>query len=364
MLLESSASKSERDSVLPKSGHFVRLLNFDDLTTSRKSSDETSNCEIQFQGRNLIKPVSFSEANFWSAEKPAKSNWGITNLRSSEDPLEEKNFWSLDPALSSATKKYQSETRKFNLKTSERSSHGECRSSKPSKQQLILKTIQDSAMSELPLINPSQMEEILQLHINSRNDFTVPGKADGQRKSPSFDELDYYRSFPGCDGGFSSRSSLVPSQIASENICQQKGPRAKSKTVGKLCSSALIENELDLDQHNLDIISQEDTACTEGCPVNLKVVEDLKKQKQNLKLIIIDCRYHFEYKGSHIKSAINISSPMILTYLFTELKQYLLQDKFLDSLLSLEGREISIADLKAVVASTSKTLVDPHSKYR
>lgn len=360
MFFDSSASKSEKDSVLPKSGQHVRLLNFDSLTTWRKSSDDQSNCEIQFHGKNLIRPLSHLETDFWSGDKPARPSWTSTNFKSSDGLVRENNFWSLDKTVSLAPKKYQSDTRKFNMETSERSSVEGNLLEKPKEQTLVLKTEQDSATSKSPFIQPSQMEAILQRHLNSENNFTI-SETGMQRKSVSIQEVNEISGLLDNHQGFASRASFGPQISACEEIYHQKEMRGKSKTIGNLPSSS-IENELDMDQYQFDILSQEDTACMTYCPVDYEVVKDLRNQNQNVKLIIIDCRYHYEYRGSHIKTSLNISSPMVLTYLFTELKQHLFQESFLARLLSLEGREILIDDLKAIVSLSSESIVDENSK--
>ena len=69
------------------------------------------------------------------------------------------------------------------------------------------------------------------------------------------------------------------------------------------------------------------------------------------RLIILDCRFHYEYLGGHIQSAINISSPVVVNYLFSDLKEWLYNSKFVDCLLRLDDRDISKDDLKLLAAS-------------
>lgn len=71
------------------------------------------------------------------------------------------------------------------------------------------------------------------------------------------------------------------------------------------------------------------------------------------RLIIIDCRFHYEFDGGHIQSAINISSPLVVNYLFTDLKDWLYDQTFVDSLLRLDDRDISKDDLKLLAAAAS-----------
>lgn len=69
------------------------------------------------------------------------------------------------------------------------------------------------------------------------------------------------------------------------------------------------------------------------------------------RLIILDCRFHYEYLGGHIQSAINISSPVVVNYLFSDLKEWLYNSNFVDCLLRLDDRDISKDDLKLLAAS-------------
>lgn len=69
------------------------------------------------------------------------------------------------------------------------------------------------------------------------------------------------------------------------------------------------------------------------------------------RLIIIDCRFHYEFEGGHVQSAINISSPLVVNYLFTDLKEWLFEAAFVDGLLQLDDRDISKDDLRLLAAS-------------
>lgn len=72
------------------------------------------------------------------------------------------------------------------------------------------------------------------------------------------------------------------------------------------------------------------------------------------KLIVVDCRYHYEYDHGHIKSAINISSPAAIQYLFGEAREYMFRERFIDSLLGMEGRRINVEELRRLVQEFDK----------
>lgn len=85
--------------------------------------------------------------------------------------------------------------------------------------------------------------------------------------------------------------------------------------------------------------------------------EVLNESKYPHRLLIIDNRYHYEYRQGHIKSSINISSPIALRKLFGELRNCLFKMSFMDGLLSLEGEAVTGTDLQnlANLCSQSQT---------
>lgn len=78
------------------------------------------------------------------------------------------------------------------------------------------------------------------------------------------------------------------------------------------------------------------------------------------KLVVIDCRYHYEYQGGHIRTAINISSPQAMSYLFKDARDSLFDETFLDKLLALEGKDVSTEDLKKLLQN-NENLSDLYS---
>ena len=68
------------------------------------------------------------------------------------------------------------------------------------------------------------------------------------------------------------------------------------------------------------------------------------------RLVVIDCRYFYEYEGGHIRGAINVSSPLVADHLFKTRKDLMFDERFLDLLLSTEGREVSIEDIERMAA--------------
>jgi hypothetical protein len=78
--------------------------------------------------------------------------------------------------------------------------------------------------------------------------------------------------------------------------------------------------------------------------------------KNNHRLIIIDTRYHFEYRGGHISSSLNISSPLVMRKLFFELREHLSNEDFVEALLELEGKEIQSSDLDKLISEIESAI--------
>lgn len=76
-----------------------------------------------------------------------------------------------------------------------------------------------------------------------------------------------------------------------------------------------------------------------------------REQGKHYRLIILDCRYFFEYAGGHLKGALNISSPEAINFLFTELQELLTLDEFLGDLLATSGSEVRLQDLQRISAA-------------
>lgn len=79
-----------------------------------------------------------------------------------------------------------------------------------------------------------------------------------------------------------------------------------------------------------------------------QLYQKLKQADTRYKLLIVDCRYSFEYRGGHIPSAINISSPTVMKNLFATYKESMFCEPFIDGLLALEGKEICLEDLECL----------------
>lgn len=87
-----------------------------------------------------------------------------------------------------------------------------------------------------------------------------------------------------------------------------------------------------------------------GCPLNLEQLQRGVLDGVRYRPLIIDCRYHYEYLGGHIPTAINISSPLAINFLFNELKNLMFEDRFLQAISSLEGTEVTLDHLQKLAS--------------
>jgi hypothetical protein len=110
--------------------------------------------------------------------------------------------------------------------------------------------------------------------------------------------------------------------------------------------------------------------CLSGSRRKGKVIDIAAMKMTSLphKLLVVDCRYFFEYIGGHVRSAVNIGSPLVLAALFTEFRESLHNSNFIDELLKIEGKEIELPDLRqaflnAKLKDTNTTLVPGGNAY-
>ena len=84
--------------------------------------------------------------------------------------------------------------------------------------------------------------------------------------------------------------------------------------------------------------------------VDSRIVAEALDRGIKHRLVVIDCRYFYEYEGGHIRGAINICSPLVADHLFKTRKELMFDERFLDLLLATEGREVSIEDIERMAA--------------
>lgn len=161
-------------------------------------------------------------------------------------------------------------------------------------------------------------------------------------------------------------SSVTLSSILKDHVDGRNRLLVSKKQPQKLISK---EEALTHAQELLDLL-QEDSPYGNICtstkiharPSLVKnVVEESADNGTIYKLVVVDCRYYYEYAGGHIRSAINISSPTVMAHLLKECCDLMFNEEFLDGLLSLNDREISVDDLKQLATLIYKKQSPPDS---
>lgn len=207
----------------------------------------------------------------------------------------------------------------------------------------ILTISEDSETSEHTLVDPDQLALVLENYMSTNNNISSKILESGLTASSEQRNTSLKQQT-------NLNCTVQAEKIKCELSPQQ--PDLHSRTQPE--KSIMTINKMEEESKNpLKRIAknQLDNVQTKS-PVNTEAIRTHEIQGSTLKLVIIDCRYHYEYQGSHIRSAINISSPKVLNYLFTRLRRFLFKASFLSRLLALEGREIEIKDLDEIAFET------------
>jgi Rhodanese-like domain len=88
--------------------------------------------------------------------------------------------------------------------------------------------------------------------------------------------------------------------------------------------------------------------------LNRNLIQQSKEHGKRYRLIILDCRFFYEYQGGHLKGALSLGSPEAVYYLFTDLMELLTQKSFLDDLLAQSGKELRLKDLQSMHCAYQK----------
>lgn len=111
--------------------------------------------------------------------------------------------------------------------------------------------------------------------------------------------------------------------------------QCEEKSKGILAENPKIENE----SHDTNIIQTVNGSSV----LNQSMINNSSLPH---KLLILDCRFYFEYIGGHINTAINIGSPLVMSALFSKYRSYLQNSNFFEQILALEGRQVEVEDLE------------------
>lgn len=342
-----------------------RLLQFDEQALSYDSNELFQQKSLSSGLEDLLRHARSPNQGFWSGEQKSTASWMTQNYSSADSSPVKSDFWSVGERHSNKPDRTKQEGRRFTLIPEGHTSKStNTLNETDSSENLVLKTHQDPATSEYPYVHHQHMAELLQSHIDPNNYLTSSKRSADNYRDDCDSEMAHLMSKPYLQNKNrfenTDSESIQHKKIQCELSNQRTRVRSKAKTQGKIQRLPSFSEEITDELFH----TSQDTNCEPsfmGSPLNAECFASQTADGSAFKLLVIDCRYHYEYQGSHLKSAINISSPLALTHLFTTLRHLLFEDAFLDLLLSLEGKEITLEDLEKISAE-SKQLSEAKKK--
>lgn len=89
-----------------------------------------------------------------------------------------------------------------------------------------------------------------------------------------------------------------------------------------------------------------------------------KVPKSGPHVLVIDCRFPYEFRGGHVKGAINISDPKVLEFLFIENHQLFRNNEFLQYLSTFQNTGLNSVKSETLVSSFKKYMVDSQARNK
>lgn len=332
------------------------------------------------KGSQPGKPTKFvfsqeDQSNFWSFDSASTNNSSSCSLKlAREASRSEENFFDFLEQSEQSEKISPLPTKKLFVNQQKKKDLGICTASQQRKGQPSLSRDPedpsayifpevDLALSEFPSLTASQLHTILGECINEGNVLKrQPVQQACQEGDKSISNQDL------CSGSFSDYSQskaqlrhtrwnqcLGPDQNMSlQSSNQVKKESASSRmaaqshtSVGARPQSKYTNSLISYPSSQISLSKFGSYESSKRSPVSLEC-PSLGVSSRQHRLVIIDCRFDYEYLGGHIQSAINICSPIVMQALFTEFRPFLFHKAFLDRLLELEGQPLSLQSLQAV----------------
>lgn len=219
---------------------------------------------------------------------------------------------------------------------------------------------------EFPSISSRALAQVMSYHSSENNDINLINKSKSLVDKPTKDNLSQS----------STRSCFASAQwfelsTGGDSYLQQEGKASINKKSGQKYSVISKKDDTQISSFSLGQQSIPTEMIALSSPSHNQMrqdsqIDDLQvKESLNIlvidqaefpcKLLVIDCRYFFEYVGGHIRSAINIGSPLVVAELFGKYREYLHNSGFLEELLILEGKSVEIKDLeRAYILATNR----------
>lgn len=228
---------------------------------------------------------------------------------------------------------------------------------------------------EFPSISSKALAEVMNHHASENNDILLINKSKSLVDKPTKDNL----SQSSTRSWYTSAQCFELSTGDDSNL-QQEGTAYIDKHSGHKYSIFSNKDDTQISSSSLDqqsmpaeIIalsshshyqklqnSQIDDLQVRGT-LNISAIDQAEFP---CKLLVIDCRYSFEYVGGHIRSAINIGSPLVVAELFGKYRECLHNSDFLEELVILEGKSVEIKDLERAYILASHRVQDAVKTYK
>lgn len=120
--------------------------------------------------------------------------------------------------------------------------------------------------------------------------------------------------------------------------------RGHSMGTNSLNSDLSLHRNLSLNLDNEDELNADSKKWIKNHPAPSHYLKSF-----NQELLIVDCRFGFEYLEGHIRGAVNLNKPSMIDFLFTKNSSQMSNRGFLHALKSLSGSLVTIEMLKELV---------------
>lgn len=160
-----------------------------------------------------------------------------------------------------------------------------------------------------------------------------------------------------------SNDHLIRENSASEWNLKLEGMNLAHSTPFLTRNSSLSdcsrEEDLPLSRHmSLDLEAEDQINHCTAKWISEHPLPSQTFEGRNIELLILDCRFNYEYLGGHVRGALNINKPSLIEFLFVKSLNHMFNKAFLRELKKLTGNTITLADLQNIVDSFPSPIRD------
>jgi Rhodanese-like domain len=241
----------------------------------------------------------------------------------------------------------------------------------------VLALDEQERSAEFPYITAAALSAVLQSHVDNKLNLVPAGPLSpmGDKASPMLEEplsplpFDDSERWRVKTQSFSSGSEALDSFQAEGFLSGDKSLplsiyRGRGLGSPGLDLGAISPPNKSARMCEESLASTTDKSLTQKPLVDSRIVAAALERGIKHRLVIVDCRYFYEYEGGHIRGAINICSPLVADHLFKTRKDLMFDERFLDLLLATEGREVTLEDIEKLAACCSTERADLEAGIR